>query len=214
MTQQQPPSGWYPDPSGSGGQKYWDGQQWTGDPVLPSRPSGFSRKTGFLILGVVAALGLVALLGAIGSDDDSSASSPTTTQVFIPKLSASAVAPLPARPASAACIPATSEIVDQVNANLAPTGQTISDVFVVTSPEGYQYVGGNIMEGETKNSSADVWVAQEDFVIYALSGSAREATPQLADGRNLGLSAGDEYGEAVMTCTIQAERARNAAGGN
>jgi hypothetical protein len=23
-----PPAGWYPDPSGSGGQRYWDGQAW------------------------------------------------------------------------------------------------------------------------------------------------------------------------------------------
>ena len=24
-----PPPGWYPDPSGAPGQRYWDGQQWT-----------------------------------------------------------------------------------------------------------------------------------------------------------------------------------------
>jgi hypothetical protein len=24
-----PPAGWFPDPSGSGSQRYWDGQQWT-----------------------------------------------------------------------------------------------------------------------------------------------------------------------------------------
>ncbi|MBW0019594.1 MAG: NINE protein [Mycobacterium sp.] len=28
MTSQQPAPGWYPDPSGNPGQKYWDGQQW------------------------------------------------------------------------------------------------------------------------------------------------------------------------------------------
>lgn len=32
MTQEQPPpptAGWYPDPSGSGGERYWDGGRWT-----------------------------------------------------------------------------------------------------------------------------------------------------------------------------------------
>jgi hypothetical protein len=28
MTTQPRPAGWYPDPSGRGGQKYWDGGDW------------------------------------------------------------------------------------------------------------------------------------------------------------------------------------------
>jgi hypothetical protein len=27
-----PPAGWYPDPAGSGGQRYWNGQQWSNRP--------------------------------------------------------------------------------------------------------------------------------------------------------------------------------------
>ena len=122
--------------------------------------------------------------------------------------------PAPAAPVASDCTPASPELVDQVNAQLADTGQTLSDTFVMTSPEGYQNVGGNIMEGDKKTSSADIWIAKDGFVVYALSGSARDETPQLADGRDLGLSAGDEYGQAVQECTIQAELARNAAGRN
>lgn len=29
MTQQQPPAGWYDDPAGSGGRRYWNGSSWT-----------------------------------------------------------------------------------------------------------------------------------------------------------------------------------------
>lgn len=106
MTGQQPAAGWYPDPSGAGGQRYWDGQQWidTPNPAAP-KPQGFSRKTGFIILGVLAALVLMAIIGALGGggdDSDSTASStsspsapayrleigekPSTLNVFVPKL--------------------------------------------------------------------------------------------------------------------------------
>ena len=29
MTDNTPPAGWYPDPTGAAQQRYWDGQQWT-----------------------------------------------------------------------------------------------------------------------------------------------------------------------------------------
>jgi TM2 domain-containing membrane protein YozV len=31
MTTEHTPAGWYPDPTGDPGQKYWDGQQWSTD---------------------------------------------------------------------------------------------------------------------------------------------------------------------------------------
>ncbi len=36
MTAQSPAAGWYPDPSGQPGQKYWDGQQWQGATPAPA----------------------------------------------------------------------------------------------------------------------------------------------------------------------------------
>jgi TM2 domain/Protein of unknown function (DUF2510) len=36
MTSSQPAAGWYPDPSGGPGQKYWDGSQWS--EAVPSTP--------------------------------------------------------------------------------------------------------------------------------------------------------------------------------
>jgi hypothetical protein len=42
MTSQQPAPGWYPDPGGGPGQRYWDGQQWQAPPPVPA-PYGDPR---------------------------------------------------------------------------------------------------------------------------------------------------------------------------
>lgn len=37
MTSGQPAPGWYPDPTGQPGQKYWDGGQWSAESAPPSQ---------------------------------------------------------------------------------------------------------------------------------------------------------------------------------
>jgi peptidoglycan/LPS O-acetylase OafA/YrhL len=84
-TPQQTPPGWYPDPSGNGGQRYWDGSQWTdnfsgaatpgfpGTPAAPVAPAAYvapatrapAGPLPTLWWGVPAAFALL-LLGAIG----------------------------------------------------------------------------------------------------------------------------------------------------
>ena len=48
-TPQQPPAGWYPDPAGSGGERFWDGIAWsqaTRDPhVPPSHPQPHQQQS-------------------------------------------------------------------------------------------------------------------------------------------------------------------------
>ena len=55
MTTPPTPAGWYPDPDGSGGQRYWDGSQWTEhrspaapeptEPPLPAEPPASEQPT-------------------------------------------------------------------------------------------------------------------------------------------------------------------------
>lgn len=67
--------GWYPDPAGSGGQRWWDGQRWcdgsdwantlitTPEPVEPPSP-GRGVTIAAMVCGIVGlAIGLVPLFG-------------------------------------------------------------------------------------------------------------------------------------------------------
>ena len=47
--------GWYPDPSGGGGQRYWDGRQWQQPVSAPAPGGGISRRNLIGGLAIVAA---------------------------------------------------------------------------------------------------------------------------------------------------------------
>jgi hypothetical protein len=67
-----PPPGWYPDPSGASGQKYWDGAAWHDAVPAPPR-KGFTRNTK-IGLGIAAA-GL-AMMSLIANNDDTGSDKP------------------------------------------------------------------------------------------------------------------------------------------
>lgn len=99
MTQATPP-GWYPDPSGAPGQRYFDGNGWTehrtavqqpaqpwGPPVAPVK----RRSKAPIVLGVIGGLVLLVVIGNVFSDDqkDVRAESPSSSSaVTAPALGA------------------------------------------------------------------------------------------------------------------------------
>ncbi len=55
MSQPAMPPGWYPDPWGQPGQRYWDGRQWTATAV----PAAPRRRTGVWVLVAVIAVAML-----------------------------------------------------------------------------------------------------------------------------------------------------------
>jgi hypothetical protein len=73
MNTNPPAPGWYPDPSGGAGQRYWDGQKWADAPAKPK-----SNK-GKWIAGGVAALFLVILIANTGNNEEKKATAEQAT---------------------------------------------------------------------------------------------------------------------------------------
>lgn len=76
-----PGAGWYPDPAGGPGRKYWDGVAW--HDAVPAHP-GAERKSSATVKVVVAVAALILGLMAIGKltesrDDTDVASDPSTS---------------------------------------------------------------------------------------------------------------------------------------
>lgn len=106
MTAPTPP-GWYPDPSGSGRQMYWDGQGWAAPqaPVATKKPSS-GGKVALIVAGIFV---LLFAIGKCGSSDDKSSSSSSSSSRTSTSRS---VAPLPAAPATPTAAPAGSSVRD------------------------------------------------------------------------------------------------------
>ncbi|MQY31262.1 hypothetical protein NRB56_68710 [Nocardia sp. RB56] len=160
----------------------------------------------------------IAALAVAGCADTPTSTLPTATRLPTsahPPAVTTTPAPQPstAAPIPAGCQPAPADTVATISAAFPDPSYSLADVYAVTAPGGVlTYVGANIMQGTTKASSADVWVAR-GAVVYSLSGDARRRTT-LPDGRKmLSASAGDDYGTKVQTCVTTAERARNQSGG-
>lgn len=103
--------------------------------------------------------------------------------------------------ATGACADAAPQLVTALEASL---DGTLDAAQMISGDDGI-YVGGHVMDGTTRVSSADVWYyPTAGPTIYALSGGARDLSTW-PDGRDLGLSAGSTTGIAVIDCVTAAD---------
>ena len=129
-------AGWYPDPGGSNGQRYWDGAGWT----MQSRPTPTKHDSPRWVWAAAAAVGLIALVigvvvaRVIASDDNQQRSLPTAPArvpapppVDTPHQAAppAAVAPTPA--STEACGPDEATALHTALSQLAPEPVTGRD---------------------------------------------------------------------------------------
>lgn len=81
---QEIPAGWYPDPAGTGGWRWWDGQRWTEHVHTPASAKGRGPRTALAAGGVLALVFVaVAVVAAVNIDGGASVEvlggdSPTT----------------------------------------------------------------------------------------------------------------------------------------
>lgn len=200
--------GWYPDPAGGPGQRYFDGTQWTGarrlsEPPPPGRGLGSGAK---IAIGGAVALAALLVLGIVTSetpDDTESAEPATTREPTNPTQTARALPTM--QPISPPCRPAPPVLVDMIN-SLFTSGEHLEHTQSVHAPDA-TYIGGNIIGADgRKVSSQDTWV-ELDGAIFAITSDARRRT-LAPDGRDL---AGIDmewptYNAAVNECVGVVER--------
>lgn len=138
-----PSAGWYPDPSGGTGIRYWNGLAWTED---RSSPTARSRATDpKVIAGVVGGAFILGLIvAATGGHDDSSASTSSVTRTVTvtatpPPMTVTAQPPTVTIQAEA---PTTAEVLPPVQfmpdvPEQIPAPQVVSPPVELPSPAYY-----------------------------------------------------------------------------
>jgi hypothetical protein len=105
MTTPPPPPGWYPDPSGIPGSRYWDGRHWgpTAPPAPPPLLPATKNKNSGRIIGIIGVVVVLIVLGSIESHDKkqatpvgSATATPGTPSIRVPAVPSSKPVAIPA----------------------------------------------------------------------------------------------------------------------
>lgn len=148
-----PQAGWYPDPDGKGGQRYFDGTNWgPAAPPAPTLTAPQPKKSGSGGKVIAAVVGIFLLLFLIGkcegsSDDDKKSESQSSTATTS-RVVSSAAAPTPTAPKKPDATFSTAS---------GPEGETVTAVF---------NIGDNFTEGLIKDGARFTTI---DILEYAKS---------------------------------------------
>lgn len=165
MTAPEPQPGWYPDPSGMPGQRYWDGRQWSSEtthvpPRPPMQPIKQRSRSQAIIVACVLAFGGCAALAGTGMLTGNTGSNNTTS-----------------RPSATATIPSTRAATPRTRRVTEP-GAVARDgqfEFQVTDVSSAKTIGDNQFLQTT---------AQGVFVVFTLRVTNIGDEPQNFFARN------------------------------
>lgn len=203
--------GWYPDPAGGPGRKYWDGLAWhDAVPVRPGVPTTGKPQRKISIKALLIAAALLIAVVAVGNviqsrnEEAKSASSSATKTGATSARVATPVAPMPTPEAH--CKDAPSGVVAVIDAAFTD-GEHLENTQAIDLPKAMTIIGGNIVNSAGKRvSSQDSWLFS-DGAVYALTSDARRRT-MLPDGRDLLYFDWATYSYQVGTCVGRATKGR------
>ncbi|WP_336819873.1 hypothetical protein [Gordonia sp. MMO-8] len=150
-----------------------------------------------ILLSATAATAAALVIAGCSSSNDAA----TSSTVGAPPITSTA---------APECKAAPDATVALITAALTDSGLSLANAQAVDGEDGAVYIAANIMQGDKREHSAEVW-ATKDGKTVALSSNARSET-SLRDGRKLGLSAGDSYGSAAQQCVVADLRRQNRTG--
>jgi Domain of unknown function (DUF4352)/Protein of unknown function (DUF2510) len=135
-------AGWYPDPSGGPGKRYWDGEAW--GPLAPTEelPPARKKRHGPLIFGAI--VGFIIIVIALANGNKNNTSNTPSASPSVPTASSGQAAP-----GAPSVSPAAS---------MAGIGQEVRDgkfAFVVTSVDRSQTAGDPSNEFEVVTAQGE-----------------------------------------------------------